>query len=189
VEQTRTSGKISIQVPEDVKYQPVGDDGEVPERFSAVFELTASQEAQGVAELTLDMTWDADEQEFGVTTLTARAAEGGKIANLEGIRTAFLPAFRQASRGVVKVRLDAVDDKEASTIERAATLYRLAKAAGESPTKAVAEKLGISRDAAAQQVRRARQEGLLPKVKIVRGERSPGAQAIWEEHQQQKASD
>jgi hypothetical protein len=66
--------------------------------------------------------------------------------------------------------MDAVDNRGASTLEKVARIYRLAQAAGEMPTKAVADQLGISRDAAAQQVSRARKADLLPPpaIRLVR---------------------
>jgi hypothetical protein len=164
VERGRTPEKLTLQIPEGVEYRPLSQDGEVPERFSAVCHLPAS----GVGELRLDLIWNDSAGQFDVVSVTMTARKGGSITNLEGIRTAYVRAWREASRRVVRARMDAVDGKGASTLERAASIYRLAKAAGESPTKAVAEQLGISRDAAAQQVHRARQTGLLPKVRLVR---------------------
>jgi hypothetical protein len=177
VEQSETAQKLTIRIPEDVAYRPLGDAGEVPERFSAVVQNLPA--ASGVTELKLDMEFNDKNGRFRIVNVAMRAKKGQSV-NLEGIRTAYLPAFREATRRVVRARMDAVDNRGASTLEKVARIYRLAQAAGESPTKAVAEQLDISRDAAAQQVSRARKAGLLPKARLVRGP------TIWERQGKEK---
>jgi hypothetical protein len=184
VEQRGTLQKLVLEVPDGVEYRSLGEAGEVPERFSVVHPNPPV--ASGAREIRLDLAWSDKAGKYDIVTVDIRARKGHSI-NLEPIRTLFLRIYRQASRQVVRARMEAVDGRDSTTLERVATIYRLAKAAGEAPTKAVAEQLGISRDAAAQQVSRARKADLLPPPMIIRRDRSPEARASRKEGENKNA--
>lgn len=113
-----------------------------------------------------DRPWSAPD----VDDLMGTPSPGG--IDLEAVRRFnYRPALRQALAGVVRPitgegELLSTQRKPSGTDPNwdVALGYVIARAVGDNPTAAVAEDFGISRSAAAQRVRRARQLGYLPKT-------------------------
>jgi hypothetical protein len=167
VEQTGTPPRFEVHIPEDVTYRVVGGICEAPEFFTVTFYFDAEPKTDGMGEAILDV-WLTPEDRFEITRIEIRAPEGGIIDFGTVHRFQARPLLRQVASRVVRVTVGVIDQyvmdrsgRKPSTLEQVAFIYGAARLMGEQPTKAVADKLGISREAAAQQVRRARQKGLL----------------------------
>jgi hypothetical protein len=108
----------------------------------------------------------------GVYRVTALIAEGPEDSwlDLEAVRA--MRFSELVVQGLVKAVRYHHDDGKTYTAEKplpeqdplrfVALTYAMARAAGQHPTARVAEDLGISREAAAQRVKRARDAGYLP---------------------------
>jgi hypothetical protein len=164
---TGTQPKFDVYIPDGVTYRVIDEICEAPERFTVIFYLDAAPGSDGIAEAEFDVRLTADDC-FGVVRAETRAPEGG-IIDLDKVRRFQVrPLLREVLRQVVRVPVGVIDDfftprlgRKPTTLDRVVIVYSTARLMGEQPTKAVAETLGISRDAAAQQVHRARQKGLL----------------------------
>lgn len=124
-----------------------------------------------LARLVLALELGPDERRYRITRLEATPPPGGGI-DRDRLRLLDLPGIIRA--GVAHLVVLKSKDGETFTAERplegeqrdpllyVALVYSVAYAIGENPTAAVADALNISRDAAAQRVKRARDAQYLP---------------------------
>ena len=90
----------------------------------------------------------------------------GQVVSVRALQQLRLPEIvRRGLRDQVIVRRQIDDDRTTTGVgaeDLVPLAYLLARAAGDDPTKAVAEDLHLSRSAAAQRVARARKSGRIP---------------------------
>jgi hypothetical protein len=161
VEEQRKSSFVIVETPEDSEKRPVGDVGLaahylVPERLVLKIGFGVEPGSADMESLTLALR--LIDGRYEVERLEATGPPGGYL-DLERVRRFnYRPELAGRLTAEFRYLRQRITDPEA----RVAYRYLLARLVGENPTKAVADDLGISVDAAAQRVRRARQKELLP---------------------------
>jgi hypothetical protein len=167
VEKESTTSWARLTTPADAEKRPVGDVGLaadllVPERLILEIHLNAEPGSAGMEGLTMGL--HLIDGRYEVEDLSAMGPLDGYL-DLEKVRRFnYRPMLALNLSQFLSGQFRYLKPKITDARARVAYRYLLAKLTGENPTKAVAEDLGISVDAAAQRVRRARQQGLLPPV-------------------------
>jgi hypothetical protein len=190
MEQQGTFGTWQTAAPDDIEHRPVASliyggsqqTLDAPVGFMGLYQFSPEEATKtGMAELEL---WLAlVDGRYVIHSVQATGPEGQGL-DIEALRRVnFSKAVRRLTRQVLGFHhfphgedLDDIYSQqgwlrarakkagqptEPTMAEQVAYFYTVARLLGDHPTKAVAEGLGISADAAAQRVRRARQAGLI----------------------------
>jgi hypothetical protein len=165
VEKERKTSWARLVTPEPEEERPVGSVGLaanllVPERLILELHLVAEPLSAGMENLTLALR--LVDGRYEVERLEATGPSDGYLDLEEVRRFNYRPSLVLNLSQFLTSQFRYLKPRITDPNARLAYRYLLAKLTGENPTKAVAEDLGISVDAAAQRVRRARQQGLLP---------------------------
>ncbi len=167
-EQSRVSYRFSANAPLGTSYRPLIDVERgrmlMPAEVTATVDVTGEP---GLAHVDIDL--ELIDRRYRITRLEA-TPPGGAGLDIEALRR--VDITDAVAAGVAhKVVLESADGERYSSespidnpdpLWSVALTYSVAHAVGAPPTKAVAERLRISRDAAAQRVKRARDTGYLP---------------------------
>jgi hypothetical protein len=161
VDEQRKGFWARIDTPEGSEKRPVGDVGLAASYLVAdrlVLEMHWGVEPGSADMESLTMALRLVDGRYEVERLEATGPSDGYL-DLEQVRRFnYRPTLARFLTNEYRYLKPKLTDPD----ERLAYRYLLAKLVGENPTKAVANDLGISVDAAAQRVRRARQKELLP---------------------------
>lgn len=165
----RVGATVEASVRLDVTYSPLADEGPaalllVPDRLKVRIHI--QDEPYGPVDLVDAELVLVD----GVYVVVAITMHGVEESGVDWDRVSRLPFRRLIAQGIadgIHARIKYPDgyvekaDASTDTAWRTANLYAIARAMGESPTKAVAEAFGITHAAATQRVKRARDKGYL----------------------------
>lgn len=167
MESQRNSSWHRLVTPPDSEKRPVGDVGlavnlVVPDRL--VLEMHWEAEPGTVDMESLTVALRLVDGRYEVERLEAAGPPEGYL-DLEVVRRY---NYRPMLARFLTSQFEYLKRKMRDPDERFGYTYLVAKLTGENPTSAVADELGISVAAAAQRVRRARLQGLLPPAPATR---------------------